>query len=296
MKYLYKSISLVVLFFFINTNYTLFAQDYGFKIGTNWTSFLGQKEIDAKGNPLESYQPAMGFQLGFTSNYPFSDNTGLRIEMTYAQKSMTLNYEGEATKFFYTQGTNRRIVAKGHLNSSLKITNTYFEVPLTLYMKTESNFEFAAGVSFSFLASSKGKGEMTFNGNTEGGYAIPEFTAELNYNFKRDKDSTAILSARTTPVEESGTVRLPQSVGAYYENKTSEHARFNTVDIGLVGEIKYWLNDNIGISGRATYSLKDVTNNDSDFSQCKIDSNKNLTTTQDYDRFLTLQLSLVLKF
>jgi Outer membrane protein beta-barrel domain len=296
MKYIYKSISLVVLFFFINTKYTLFAQDYGFKIGTNWTSFLGQKEIDAKGNSLESYQPGLGFQLGFTSNYPFSDHSGLRIEMTYSQKSMIMNYVGDATKFFYTQGTNRKIVAKGHLNSSLKITNTYFEVPLTLYIKGENNLEFSAGVSFAFLASSKGKGEMTFEGNTEGGYAIPQFTAELDYNFKKDKDSTAILSARTAPVEESGTVRLPQSVGAYYENKTSEHARFNTVDIGLVGEIKYWLNDNIGISGRATYSLKDVTNNDSDFSQCKIDSNKNLSTTQDYDRFLTYQMSLVFKF
>jgi Outer membrane protein beta-barrel domain len=296
MKYFYKSITLAVLFFFINTNYNLFAQDYGFKIGTNWTSFLGQKEIDAKGNSLESYQPALGFQLGFTSNYPFSDNSGLRVEMTYAQKSMTMNYVGEATKIFYTQATNRKIVAKGHLNSNLKITNTYFEVPLTLYIKGENNLEFGAGVSFAFLASSKGKGEMTFEGNTEGGFPIPRFTAELDYNYKNDKDSTAILSARTMPVEENGTVRLPQSVGAYYENKTSEHPRFNTVDIGLVGEIKYWLNDNIGISGRVTYSLKDVTNNDSDFSQCKIDSNKNLTTTQDYDRFLTYQLSLVLKF
>jgi hypothetical protein len=296
MKYTNKSITLAVLFFFINAQYSLFAQDYGFKIGTNWTSFLGQKELDTNGNSSESYQPAMGFQLGFTSNYPFSDNLGLRIEMTYAQKSMTLSYIGEATKIFYTQATNRKIVAKGHLNSNLKITNTYFEVPLTLYVKGENNLEFAAGVSFAFLGSSKGKGEMTFEGNTEGGFAIPQFTAELNYNYTKDKDSTAILSARSTPVEENGMVQLPQSVGAYYENKTSEHARFNTVDIGLVGEIKYWLNDHIGISGRATYSLKDVTNNASDFSQCKIDSNKNLTTTQDYDRFLTYQLSLVLKF
>jgi Outer membrane protein beta-barrel domain len=295
MKYQYKVIIFVLFFFSFNTNNILFAQDYGFKIGTNWTSFLGEKEKDAAGNSLESYQPAMGFQLGFTNSYPISDNTGLRIEMIYAQKSIIMNYIGEATKVFYTQGTNRPIVAKGNLNSSLKITNTYFEVPLTLYLKTESNFEFAVGANFTFLASSKGKGEMTFDGNTEGGYAIPQYTTELDFNYKADKDSTAVLSARSASVE-GGSVLLPQSIGAYYENKTSEKARFNSVDIGLVGEIKYWLNDNLGISGRIVYSLKDVTNNASDFSQCKLDGSKNLTTTQDYDRFLTYQVSLFFKF
>jgi Outer membrane protein beta-barrel domain len=295
MKYLYKLITLAVLFFFANTNYTLFAQDYGFRIGTSWTSFLGQRETDAQGNPLESYQPALGFQLGFTSSYPFSDRMGLKIDMVYVRKSMTMNYAGEATKIFYTQDTKRKIVAKGQLNSSLKVTNTYFELPVTIYFRGEGNLELAAGVNFAFLASSKAKGEMTFEGNTEGGFPIPQFTAELDYNYKKDKDSTAILSARSTPVEGSGTVRLPQSVGAYYENRTSESPRFNSIDVGLVGEVKYRLNDNVSLSGRVTYSMKDITNNESDFSQCKIDNNKNLALTQDYDRFLTYQLSLIFR-
>jgi hypothetical protein len=296
MKSHYTITLIFLVFFCLNTNHTLFAQDYGFKIGTNWTNFKGRIEKDKNENDLEAFKSAMGFQVGFTSNYLFSDNIGLRIEMLYAQKSISTSYDGEATKFFYTQNTNRRIIATGHLRSNLKITNSYFEVPLTFYFKTESQIELGLGVNFALLASSKGDGEMTFTGNTEGGYAIPEFTAQLNYNFAKDGDTTAALSERVALVEGGGTVRLPQTLGAYYENRTSEHRRFNTIDVGLIGDIKYWLADGLAIGGRVVYSLKDVTNNESDFSQNKLDSNKNLNATYDYDRFLTYQLSLVFKF
>jgi hypothetical protein len=296
MKSHYTTTFIFVIFFCLNTNHILFAQDYGLKFGTNWTCFKGQIEKDINGNALESFKPAMGFQIGFTSNYPFSDNTGLRVEMLYAQKCVNFSYDGEATKYFYTQNTNRRIIAKGHLTSNLKIKNDYFEVPITFYIKTENQIEFGLGVNFAFLANSKGDGEMTFTGNTEGGYAIPQFTAKLDYNYSRDKDTTAALSERVANVEEGGTVRLPETLGAYYENRTSEHQRFNTIDIGLIGDLKYWLSDGLAIGGRVVYSLKDVTNNESDFSQNRLDPNKNLNATYDYDKFLTYQLSLIFKF
>jgi Outer membrane protein beta-barrel domain len=296
MKHQYTAIACVLFFFFSNVKYTLYAQEYGFKIGTNLTSFIGQKEKDAAGNILESYRPELGFQFGFVSSYPLSDNTGFRIEMLYTQKSMSMNYVGEAVKVFYTQGTNQRVLTKGMLNSHLKITNNYFEVPLTFYGKSEGGFEFAAGASFAFLAGSRGKGEMTFEGNTEGGYAIPQYTSQLDFNYSKDKDSTAVLSPRTTQVEGNAVVRLPESIGAYYENRAAEKSRFNTLDIGLIGDIRYWFNDKVAINLHATYSLKDVTNNASDFSQCKIDSNKNLTTQDDFDKFLTYQFSFVFKF
>ena len=47
MKYHDKVIIFVIFVIFLNAKNTLFAQDYGFKIGTNWTTFLGQKEKDA---------------------------------------------------------------------------------------------------------------------------------------------------------------------------------------------------------------------------------------------------------
>jgi Outer membrane protein beta-barrel domain len=296
MKYQYTAIACVLFFFFFNTKYTLFAQEYGFKIGTNLTSFIGQKEKDAAGNDLESFRSEMGYHFGFVNSYSLSENTGFRIEMLFTQKSISMDYVGEAVKVFYTQGTNQRVLTKGMLNSHLKITNSYFELPLTYYAKSESGFEVAAGVSFAFLSSSKGKGEMTFEGNTEGGYTIPQFTSQLDFNYSKDKDSTAVLSPRTTQVEGNGVVRLPESVGAYYENRAAEKSRFNTFDIGLIGDIRYWLNDNVAINLHATYSLKDVTNNASDFSQCKIDGNKNFTTKDDFDRFLTYQCSFIFKF
>jgi hypothetical protein len=296
MKYQYTAIACVLFFFFFNIKYTLYAQEYGFKIGTNLTSFIGQKEKDAEGNYLESFRPEMGFQFGFMSSYPLSENAGFRIEMLYSQKTISLNYAGEAVKIFYTQGTNQRVLSKGFLNSRLKITNSYFELPITFYAKSESGFEISAGASFSFLTSSKGNGEMTFEGRTEGGYAIPQFTSQLNFNYAKDKDSTVVLSSRTAQVEGNDVVRLPQTVGAYYETQSSKKSRFNSMDIGLTGDIRYWFNDKMGINAHVTYSLRDVTNDASDFSQRKIDDYKNLTTRDDFDKLLTYQLSLIFKF
>lgn len=296
MKYPYTTILYLLFFFFLNIQYSLYAQEYGLKMGTNLTSFNGQQEKDGEGNALESYRPEWGFQIGFTSSYPLSDNTGFRIDMLYTQKSMTMNYQGEAVKFFYTEGTGQRVTTRGLLNSHLTITNNYFELPLTFYLKSDDGLEVAAGVSFAFLAGSKGKGEMTFEGNTEGGYAIPQFTSRLNFNYAKDQDTTATLSPRMTQVEGNGIVRLPVVVGAYYENRAPEKSRFNTLDIGLTGDIRYWIKDNIAINLNASYSLRDVTNNASDFSQRTIDGNKNLSIKEDFDRFLTYHCSLIFKF
>jgi hypothetical protein len=291
----YTTTFFIVLTLFLVTPFKVFSQEYGFKIGTNWTSFKGEKEMDINRKPLEFYVPKLGFHLGFTSDYAFTDNIGMRVEMLYAQKSVLMRYAGEATKFFYTQNTKRRIIAKGQLTSKLNVTNTYFELPLSIYFKTDGRIDFSLGASFAFLATSKGVGEMTFEGNTEGGYPIPQFASQLNYKFTTDTDSTVVLSDRAINVEENGIIQLPESMGAYYENRSSEQSFFKTIDIGLIGELKYWLTDNLGLGGRVTYSLRDITNNQADFLRYNIDSEKNLIRTLNDDRFLSLQVSLLFR-
>ena len=293
MKFLLKKIPAFTLFILLNN--AIFAQEYGLKVGTNWSIIQGEKEKDANGNVVGNYTYSNGYHFGFMSSYPISDNIGVQIEMLFASKSMNFDYEGEAFRIFYTN-EKRPIVAKGKLKSHSKVTNAYFEIPLMLYVKKEGGLDFAFGFNCAFLAGSTASGESTFSGNTEGGFPISEFGTQLNFNYSKDSVMTVSYFDDAVTVENGNKIRLPKTQGAYYDSRKLNSPFFNKIDISLAAEMTFWLNEHFGLSGRATYSIFDVTNNEGVLSHGALDANKNYTYRQNTDRIFNLQAALKIKF
>lgn len=233
---------------------------YGFKTGLNFNNI--QTDDLREG---EEYDSNTGFHIGAIFGYAFTDLMGVRGELLYSIKGGRLRYNGDGV-FGATADSGREFVVVGNRSSTLRVGNSYLEIPITFYAKPLEWLELSVGAEAAILINSTGVGQLIVNGETMTNgqtFAVDEFDFDLNYDYRKDKFDSETTGSEV--VEFAGEeVTLPSSIGAYYEYPEDFGKKFNTLDFGLVGGASFYLNDGLFVGLRACYGLTDITNNEAD--------------------------------
>ncbi len=254
-----KSIVLTLLasaFFFYASAQEL---AYGFKVGLNFAQLKGDLES------AEDMKSSTGFHIGAGVVYKITDRFGVKADFLFSQKGGKQSYDGDGVQLFYNQA-GEKIPFEGNRNSSLNITNSYIDFPVTGYARF-GNIEFSGGMYVGFLVSSKAVGDITFVGDA---LDQPQEPFTLDYNYSKDDvpDPTTWVAGtdyRAMRVNNND-VLYPTEVGAYHDYAEKDGKFYKGLDVGLNAGIAYFVNQGLFIGANLNYGFLDVSNNDYDIS------------------------------
>lgn len=289
-------LAFLIISFFNLQNVSAQAQTltYGFKAGLSYSKIDGPSENTASSN-LETNDFANGFFVGALFRYWFTDLVGIKWELLYAQKGTDYNFSGPGYQILPTQNGNPLNLV-GNQRINLSISNSYLDIPVLIYGKF-GKFEIEGGVNVGFLISSTGQGDLSFGGQSQVGSIVNEFTASLDYKYKKDKPGEANFNGGTTTINVDGTPNIiPQSLSAYYQFTEDRGNYFNTIDIGLNAGAYYYWNQGLFIGGRLNYGLTDVTKDGYDVSKTALDASQNFIPRSDEDKNISMQFSIGFSF
>lgn len=278
--------------------HTAEAQDiaYGFKAGLNFNRIDADSEIGTDGTELETFDGKTGFHVGATFTWKATDLMGLRGELLFSQKGYKRRYNGPS--FYNVRTDNNSIVSleNGNRNIFISNANSYIDFPVMGYVKVTKWLELHVGGNVSVLISSTAVGDLVYTGRTPNGSDIT-IEYELDYRYGSDDVGEFDVAAEpvTIPVDNS-TFTLPNSAGAYFEYTSDEGRYHNLIDLGLIGGASFYLNKGLYVAVRANYGLRDITDNNADFSFQSQDDDGNFITTDDDDRNFSIQASVGFSF
>ena len=292
---LMNRLSLVLLLAILGC-FQLTAQEFsgGFRAGINFSTIRGPLETSSSGSDLEEYRFSNGFHVGATANLFFNDYFGLRAELLYSQKGTDYNYNGESFWILNTQDESR-IYATGNRNTSLSITNSYIDIPF-MAVGRFGRLEVSGGFNLGILVSSRGSGELVFSGQTASGTSVDPFTIALEFNYFDDTFRRTDINEVDIRDIDGQTVEIPRTLGANFQELEGDQKLFNTLDLGLIGGLAFFLNQGLYVGMRVNYGLSDLTKTESDPSRRTLDEDNNLIFRDDKDRNLTLQASVGFSF
>lgn len=283
-----------VVLSFINVE-TIVGQEwgYGFKAGLNFSTIVGDTE-SAGGSSVESYGSRTGFHVGGGLVAKFTDRFGAKAGIIFTQKGTSYKYSGESFKTFNAV-SGETVFTTGTRNVSLDITNAYISIPIMGYARLlDRRLELFGGVELSFLTSSKGEGELRYEGASASGSSFEEYTQILIYNYFQDEPGGAATEAGLDPISivvDGKSIVLAKEVGAYYEQTEKDGSFFNIFDLGLIAGVNYYINRGLYLGATINYGLLDVSNNNFDFSKVATDNGALIPRT-DVDHNLAYQLSI----
>ena len=283
-----------VLIFFTGIAAALAAQGFsgGFRAGLNFSRFDGPTAQDGSGQSVESFNPLTGFSIGATAVYGFTDLVGLKADLMYSQKGAEYVYDGPSYFVFYNPNTgNETLTLAGNRRVDNNIINTYLDLPLQAYFRL-GKLEISGGVSMGFLITSQGAGGLRFT-PTES--SIAPFSVTLDENYLRDSRAAATIKEGESRFFSNKAVNFPTTVGAYYDSTAEDKPLFNRIDMGLVGELSYFMNKGLFLSGRLNYGLSDITRNSQHVSLVQRSSGQ-YNLREELHRNLALQAGIGFRF
>lgn len=265
-----------------------------FKAGINLSRFSGPSEVNSNGDELEKNSFATGFHIAGGVNVRFTDLFGMRAELMYSQKGVEYTFDGDSYWIFYpTEETE--IHSNGTRSRVLSISNTYIDLPIIGYIRY-GRVELSAGASIGALVSSRGQGEVIYSGQTVGGEAVDPFTIALDFNYFKDDLQRTDAGESENRLIQGKSVKIPKNVGANYAVFGPEEKLFNALDIGLVAGASFFLNDGLYVGFRLNYGLTDVTDEKKDVAIVALDENRDFITRDDFDRNVSMQMSVGFSF
>lgn len=277
--------------FIIWGNFTSQAQDlsFGFKAGLSNVSISGPLESTADGMELESIKANRAFILSLLLNVNFTDELLLQAELMYNQKGFNYNYKGPSYAILRTQDQN--LTLSGNRDMSLNVSNTYFQIPVSLSYKLLNRFQVQGGMYGSVLVSSTGAGNINYTNLPE----IPgnvEFT--LNYNYRSNEAMGASPGSQEVRINNEPQL-IADQVGAYYDYSQKDKALFRTFDAGLHAGINIFINQSLFVGARYSHGLMDITRNEVDRSYQSLDQGK-LKFSNDDDRYSAWEFTIGFSF
>ena len=282
----------------LGTSTPLAAQQFsgGFKAGLNFATFDGPLETGADDVELESFGNSTNFHIGAIANLRFTDIFRMRAELLYTQKGGIINFSGPSYWLFAPTGEAPPLSVSGQRTSVLEVTNTYLEFPIMTVARLKK-FEISAGLSTGFLVASRASGEVNIDGAlSPNGAVIQPFSTNLSFNYFKDEPQQFDENNSSQLEVDGRNVFLPDNLNARYLQSDDEDNLFNTLDLGLVAGISYFMNKGLFIGGRVNYSLIDITERSQDISRSAINPDNTFVTRDDDDRNLVLQLSVGFSF
>ncbi len=262
---------------------------FGFKAGLSNVSIDGPLESAPNGMKLESIKPNRAFILALLLNVNFTDELLLQTEFMYNQKGYNYNYEGPSYAILRTP--DKKYTLTGNRDMSLNVTNTYFQIPVSLSYKFFNRVQIQGGAYGSVLVSSTGAGRVVYSELTE----VPgEVEQTLNYNYRSNKPGA--FSASTQQIRINNEPELIASqINAYYDYEEKDKALFRTFDAGLHAGVNLFINKSLFVGARYTRGLIDITRNTVDHSYQGLDQGK-LRFSDDDDRYSAWEFTIGFSF
>jgi len=286
-------LAFLVIAFFNPQNISAQAQTltYGFKAGLSYSKIEGPSE-NSGGTDLETNDFANGFFVGALFRYWFTDLVGVKWELLYSQKGSDYNFTGPGYQLIPTE-SGSILSLTGNQSINLSISNAYLDIPILIYGKF-GKIEIEGGVNIGILTSSRAQGDLSFGGQSLSGSIVNEFSAALDYRFRRDNPGVVDFTNGTTSINVDGTPNvIPESLTAYYQFTEATGRPYRMLDLGLNAGAYYYWNQGLFLGARFNYGLIDVTEeNGYDVSRESLDASQNFIQRFDKDRNITLQFSI----
>ncbi|HFA47487.1 MAG TPA: hypothetical protein ENJ95_00560 [Bacteroidetes bacterium] len=276
----------------------LMAQEfgYGFRAGLSFNTLISDSETDANGTELESFTSNTGFHVGAIFTWKATDLMGARAEFIYTQKGGRRTFKGPSY-YTFTTTTDKEILTTGTRELNLNLTSSYFEFPITGYVKPLEWLEVYGGVSAGFMVASNVFGNLKYtDGQTSNGIGFDAIDYEIDGNYNTDNINKQIFRNPVKTISIGNeTVEVPNSVGVYYEFEKDPGRLYKTFELGAVGGISVYLNKGLFVSGRVNYGLTDITKTNADVSLAKLENGK-FIKRDDKDRNFSIQASIGFSF
>lgn len=262
---------------------------FGFKAGLSNVSINGPLESTANGMQLESIKANRAFILSLLLNVNFTDEFLLQTEFMYNQKGYNYTYKGPSYAFLRTQDNDYTL--SGNRDMSLNVSNTYFQIPVSLSYKLFNRIQLQGGVYGSLLVSSTAAGNVLYSNLPE----IPtEVKLTLNYNFRSDEAMGASPGNQEIRINNEPEL-IANQVGAYYDYQEKDKALYRTFDAGLHAGVNLFINQSLFIGARYSHGLLDITRNEVDRSYQSLDQG-NLKFSDDDDRYSAWEFTIGFSF
>mgnify|MGYP006284012853 CR=1 FL=1 len=267
---------------------------FDIKTGLTFARFSGPAEELSSGRDLEDYNFNAGFHLALGASYPLGRHDGLRAELFFSQNGTNYEFNGISYWFFPTEN-GEAVFSFGARNEDLEIINSYLVLPVMYYLRT-NRVKVSLGAGVGYLLTSRAEGKLTYSGLTESGSRVSPFTIDLRFDYLNDAFEHSFPPDGRTRVIDGQTVQLPEVIGAYFESSGEQVHRFRRWDAQLLGNISFFLSDEIFLSLRITYGLNDITDDRQDVSLLRVEADKTPVFTHDFDRNLAFYVSVGMRF
>lgn len=286
-------ISLFILFLL---PFSIIAQDWsgGIRAGLNYSKIDGPSELDLSGNSLERNTFSSGFHIGGMISRKLNSTVGLRGEILYTQRGTDYQYQGDSYFRFFTEG-GAVASSRGTRFTTLRITNTCLDLPLSVFLRL-GRIELSAGGYGSFMLSSRGVGELNYNGKSTVGQTIELIIVPLKYDYFKDQfQQTGVTNAKFITVDNRKVV-VPATLGAYYDARDTGVPLFNRVDAGLHAGLGIFMSQGLYLGARIQQGLFDLTRAEQELSLHSLDAAGKIMPRSDKDQNLSIQLSIGFSF
>jgi len=276
--------------------FSMIAQGWsgGIRAGLNYSRIDGPSEIDPSGNDLERNTLSSGFHIGGMISRKLNSAIGLRAEILYSQRGTDYQYQGDSYLRLFTEAgavSNTR----GTRFTTLRITNTYLDLPLSVFLRL-GRIELSGGGYGSFMLSSRGVGELNYNGKSAVGQTLEPILIPLKYDYFKDQyQQTGVLNAKVITVDNRRVV-IPSTLGAYYDARDTGVPLFSRIDAGLHAGLGIFMSQGLYLGARIQKGFMDLTRAEQELSLQSLDSTGKIVPRSDEDLNLSLQLSIGFSF
>lgn len=262
---------------------------FGFKAGLSNVSVDGPIESLSNGMQLENVKSNRAFILSLLLNVKFTDEFLLQTEFMYNQKGYNYNYKGPSYAILRTEDQSYTFSANRDM--SLNVSNTYFQIPVSLSYKLFNRFQLQGGVYGSLLVSSTGAGNILYTDIAEVPGAVE---LALNYNYRSNKAMGASPGSQEIRINNEP-VLIANQVGAYYDYPEKNKALFKTLDAGVHAGVNLFINQSLFVGARYSRGLIDITRNEVDRSYQDLNQG-DLRLTDDEDYYSAWEFTIGFSF
>jgi len=261
---------------------------FGLRAGLNYSKFQGPQMAE------ESYSLNNGFHFGINVGYKVNDLFFVRTEILYNQMGSNYDYSGDGY-YIFNLFNNNRFVLQDSSNINLDISNAYVSFPITAHISLLEKWEIHGGAYINFLISPVGAGKWRFGSRDAINH---QFEQGLNFDYDSDRPGQAgsIFTDQILLIVDDQDASVPSLAGAYYLFREDRGDLYRRMDYGFTGGISYFLNRGLYLGIKAWYGLRDITNNNVDYSFKSLNTDGSFKFSDDFDRNFSIDISLGFKF